>query len=471
MAYPERRLSRRSDCRRGSERSEQMPRQDLRDLVVELIQRGDLIEISQPVSVTHELASVAYAVEEQKGAATFFRKLDGYPGVSVLSGVASTYERVAFALGVDLSRLKERLMEALANPVPPSQDDEDVLERTTASGADVDLMLIPIPTHAPKDAGPYVTAGIVAARDPETGRMNYSYHRMLRLDATHLSIMINPGRHLDDYRQAAAQAGTTLPVAVFIGVHPAVMLGAAMRYPGDELEIAGSLLGEPIQTILCLDSDLAVPAFSEYILEGVIDPSQRVDEGPMGEFTGLYGIESRECLLEISTIRQRADPIYQTILPAGQEHKVLGATLPREPLLLSAARQVSPQVKDVYIPPYGSGFLAVVVFDPGYEGEAKNVGLAALSAYTTIKTVIVVNSDIDTYDPREVIWALVTRADFKDDLAILPWFLGHPLDPSAEHGLVTKSVIDATLLPGSPAFERVIYDHPDGLDKYLPDQD
>lgn len=191
----------------------------------------------------------------------------------------------------------------------------------------------------------------------------------------------------------------------------------------------------------------------------------------MGEFTGLYGVESREFLLEISTIRQRADPIYQTILPAGQEHKVLGATLPREPLLLSAARQVSPQVKDVYIPPYGSGFLAVVVFDPGYEGEAKNVGLAALSAYTTIKTVIVVNSDIDIYDPREVIWALVTRADFKDDLAILPWFSGHPLDPSAEHGLVTKSVIDATLLPGSPAFERVIYEHPDGLGNYLPDQD
>ena len=448
-----------------------MPRQDLRDLVAELIQRGDLIEISQPVSVAHELANVAHAMEEERGAATLFRNLDGYPGVSVLSGVASTYERVAFALGVDLSRLKKRLMEALAKPVTPSQNDKDVMERITASGADVNLMLIPIPIHAPKDAGPYITAGIVAARDPETGRMNYSYHRMLRLDATRLSIMINPGRHLDDYRRAVEKQGTSMAVAVIVGVHPAVMLAAAMRYPGDELEIAGSLIGEPIETIRCQDTDLAVPVFSEYILEGVIDPSQRVEEGPMGEFTGLYGAKSNEFLLEISTIQQRADPIYQTILPAGQEHKVLGATLPREPLLLSAARQVSPEVKDVYIPPYGSGFLAVVVFDPGYEGEAKNVGLAALSAYTTIKTVIVVNSDIDIYNPREVIWALVTRADLKDDLAILPRFLGHPLDPSAEHGLVTKSVIDATQLPGSPAFERVIYEHPDDLDEYLPDQD
>lgn len=191
----------------------------------------------------------------------------------------------------------------------------------------------------------------------------------------------------------------------------------------------------------------------------------------MGEFTGLYGPESKECLLEVTTIRQRADPIYQTILPAGQEHKVLGATLPREPVLLSAARQVSPKVKDVYIPPYGSGFLAAVVFDPAYEGEAKNVGLAALSAYTTIKTVVVVNSDIDVYDPRDVIWAIVTRSDLKDDLATLPRFLGHPLDPSAEQGLVTKSVIDATQLPGSPAFDRVLYKRLDDLDKYLLDQD
>jgi 2,5-furandicarboxylate decarboxylase 1 len=128
---------------------------------------------------------------------------------------------------------------------------------------------------------------------------------------------------------------------------------------------------------------------------------------------------------------------------------------------------VSPEVKDVLIPPYGSGLLAVVVFDPRYEGQAKNVGMAALSAYTTIKSVIVVNSDIDITKPEDLFWAVFTRADLQGDLALLPRFLGHPMDPAAVQGLVTKSVIDATVLPGSPSLDRVAYEHPADLDKYL----
>lgn len=444
-----------------------MSKQDLRELVRGLIESGQLVEVWQPVNLTHELANVAWAAEEELGVATLFRNLPDYPEVSVLSGIASTHELVASSLEVELPELKRALLRSLAEPISPFLSAKDPLERAVFEGERVDLFRLPIPTHAPKDAGPYVTAGIVAARDPQTGRMNYSYHRMLRLDRTHLTIMINPGRHLDDLRIAAQQAGTPINVAVVIGVHPAIMLAAAMRYPGDELEIAGSLLAQPIETISCELDNLPVPVFSEYILEGRIDPQQRVEEGPMGEFTGLYGAKSREYVLEVTRISQRSQPIYQTILPAGKEHRVLGATLPREPVLLQAALGVSPEVKDVYIPPYGSGLLAVVVFDPSYDGQAKNVGLAALSAYTTIKSVIVVNSDIDVYNPEELIWAVVTRADLKDDLALLPRYLGHPLDPAADKGLVTKSVLDATVLPGQPALDRVSYPRPEDLEKYL----
>jgi 2,5-furandicarboxylate decarboxylase 1 len=387
--------------------------------------------------------------------------------VSVLSGMFVTYRAVADALEVEPSHLKRKLLQALSEPLAPSPNRTDPLERQVSGGQDVDLHTMPIPTHAPRDAGPYATAAMVASRDPETGRMNYSYHRMLRLDRNHLSIMINPGRHLDDYRLAAEKTDQVLHVAVFIGVHPAVMLAAAMRYPGDELEIAGRLLGEPIETVPFGDHDLLVPAFSEYVLEGSIDLTQRVIEGPMGEFSGLYGAKSEEYLLQIEKISHRIDPIYQTILPAGVEHKVIGASLPREPVLLKSALAVSPEVKDVLIPPYGSGLLGVVVFDPRYEGQAKNVGLATLSAYTTIKSVIVVNSDIDISRPEELVWAVLTRADLQRDVALLPNYLGHPMDPAAVEGLVTKSVIDATVLPGSPSLDRVAYEHPADLDRYL----
>jgi 2,5-furandicarboxylate decarboxylase 1 len=445
-----------------------MVKQDLRELVGRQIDSGYLVEISEPVDVDHELASVAHAAEERLGLATLFRNLPGYPDASVLSGIALTYERVADALEVELPHLKRKMLDALAEPLPPSHNQKDPLERSTSAGDDVDLFKVPIPTHAPQDAGPYVTAGIVAARDPETGRMNYSYHRMLRLDRNHLTIMINPGRHLDDYRLAAQKVRQTMPVVVFIGVHPAIMLAAAMRCPGDELEIAGRLLDQPIETIPYGQEKLPVPVFSEYILEGVVDLTERVEEGPMGEFTGIYGPKSQEYLLEITRISFRPRPIYQTILPAGKEHKVFGATLPREPVLLQAALGVSPEVKDVYIPPYGSGLLAVVVFDPTYQGQAKNVALAALSAYTTIKSVIVVNSDIDIHNAEDLLWAVCTRADLQQDLALLPHFLGHPLDPAAVQGLVTKSIIDATQLPGQASLDRVAYEHPVDLDRYLP---
>jgi 2,5-furandicarboxylate decarboxylase 1 len=442
-------------------------KQDLRELVQRLARSGDLVEVSRQVDVVHELAAVAHAVEEERGSATLFRNLPDHPGVSVLSGIASTYQLIASSLETDVPGLKRMLLDSLARPLGPSHNTEDPVERIIWSGSGLDLFRIPIPTHAPKDAGPYITGGIVAVRDAESGRMNYSYHRMLRLDRTHLSIMINPGRHLDDLRIAAQKAGMTIPVAVVIGVHPAVMVAAAMRYPGDELEIAGRLLGEPVETAPSGPNDLPIPVFSEYMLEGVIDPAQRVEEGPMGEFTGIYGLKSNEYLLEISAISHRPQPIYQTILPAGREHKVLGATLPREPVLLKSALTVSPDVKDVYIPPYGSGLLAVVVFDPTYEGQAKNVGLAALSAYTTIKSVIVVNSDVDVYNAQELIWTVVTRADLGRDLAVLPHFLGHPLDPAALGGLVTKSIIDAARLPGDPTLDRVTYGRPTDLDDYL----
>jgi 2,5-furandicarboxylate decarboxylase 1 len=445
-----------------------MARQDLREVIARQIRSGHLVEVSEPVHVVYELASVAHAIEERFGAGTLFRNLDDYPGVSVLSGVFVTYAAVADALEVELPHLKRRILEAMTAPVAPSRSGKDPLERSISVGQDVDLDEVPIPTHAPRDAGPYVTAGIVASRDPKSGRMNYSYHRMLRMDRNHLSMMINPGRHLDDYRLASEKTDRELPVAVFVGVHPAIMLAAAMRYEGDELEIAGSLLGEPIETVPSGEYELPVPAFSEYILEGSIDLSQRVVEGPMGEFSGLYGAQSEEYLFEVERISHRQQPIFQTILPAGVEHKVIGTSLPREPLLLKSALAVSPEVRDVLIPPYGSGLLAVAVFDPRYEGQAKNVGMAVLAAYTTIKSVIVVNSDIDISKAEDIAWAVLTRADLQRDLSVLPHFLGHPMDPAAVQGLVTKSVIDATVLPDSPSLDRVVYEHPADLDRYLP---
>lgn len=424
---------------------------DLRGFLQRLRDSGEIYEIRRPVDPVRELGAVLNACE-RAGKAAFFHKVGNFD-VPVVGALLSAPSRIALALECPASEVRARMASATEKGIPPktisghAACQEVVIDKP-------DLGRWPIPTHSPLDAGPFITAGVVIARDPESGRHNLSYNRMQIYGADRAGISMNLWRHIKAFFDKIEPKGQNLPFCVALGPDPVVMMAAAFRYPGDEYEVAGALRGAPIPVVKALTCDVMVPASSEIILEGEVLAGERQMEGPMAEFTGHYSGADPKHVARITRITHRRNPIFQTMNGGGYEHVSVGNMITREPLLERFVRHISPRVKAVHLPPYSGGFTAIVALENPQPGEAKNVALAAMAAHVNFKTVIVVDADVDIFDPADVLWALATRARWDRGFAAIPGAHTNELDPSSEeHGIVAKAIIDATL----PAEKRSRY--------------
>jgi 2,5-furandicarboxylate decarboxylase 1 len=259
-----------------------------------------------------------------------------------------------------------------------------------------------------------------------------------------------------------------LPIAIAVGLDPAIMIAAGCRSDEDELKIAGAIRGKPVQTARGVTVNLDIPAQAEIVIEGYLPPYTRHAEGPLAEFHGYYGELWDSPVFEVTAICFRDQPIYQTIIPGWAEHIYLGNVLPREPLLLQFVRHVSKGITGLHIPPYANGFMAVVQVQKSNPGEPKNICLAAFTAHVNIKEVVVVDSDVNIYDPADVLWALTNRVDWSRDIFTISGAQGHEMDPTSdERGVQTKIGIDATYKPERRNYgERIRYPEVD-LSKYF----
>jgi 2,5-furandicarboxylate decarboxylase 1 len=430
---------------------------DLRTFVDALRAAGQLADIRKEVSLEQEIGSVLATLEKKGGPAAFFHKVKGHTR-PVTGGLLSDHAKIAIAMECPVTEIAERLERALERPIPPVEVTKAACQEVVIRGDNLDLSAIPIPIHAPGDGGPFITAGVTVGRDPETGVQNLSYQRMHIKKKDRMGIMINEWRHMREFLNKAEAVDKPLPVAVAIGLDPVLMIAAGFRYEGDETDIAGSLRGRPIETVKCVSCDIRVPAHAEYVIEGEILPGVREEEGPLAEFTGHYGLLWKSPVFVVKAITHRKDPIWQTLNGGSFEHINLGNVLPREPLLKKFTRYVSKNVTDVHIPPYGSGFLAIIQLKKSNEGEPKNVAMAAMTTYVNIKNVIVVDTDVDIHTPSDVWWAVSNRVNPREDIFTIPNAQGHELDPcSDEHGVQNKMGIDATLPANRKALKRVFY--------------
>ena len=424
---------------------------DLRTYLDVVRKAGEIHEIRKPVDPVKELGAVLNACE-RAGKAAYFHKVGNHP-IPVVGALLSAPSRIALALECAESEVRARMAAATEKPIPyevhkgHAQCQETVIEKP-------DLSKLPIPTHSPLDAGPFITAGVVIARDPETGRHNLSYNRMQIYGADRAGISMNIWRHIKAFFDKIEPKKQNLPFCVALGPDPVVMMAAAFRYAGDEYEVAGSLRGAPIPVVKALTCDVMVPATSEIILEGEVLAGERQMEGPMAEFTGHYSGADPKHVARITRITHRKQPIFQTMNGGGYEHVSVGNMITREPLLERFVKHISPRVKAVHLPPYSGGFTALIALADPQPGEAKNVALAAMAAHVNFKTVIVVDADVDIFDPADVMWALSTRARWDRGFSAVQGANTNELDPSSdEHGIVAKMIIDATL----PAEKRKRY--------------
>lgn len=439
---------------------------DLRSFLNILQEKNELVSIDKEVDWQYEIGSVLGTLQKQNKGAGYFSKVKDrdFP---VCGGLLSSMDRIALALDCEKEKIKDFIEECLANPLQPKVVEKAPCQENVIYAADIDLDKLPIPIHAPEDGGRYITSGIVYSKSIHGGPQNISYHRMQVKDKQKLTIFINEWRHLRGFYDEAEKEGKALPIAVVIGADPVIYIGAGLRYEGDETEVAGAMRGEPIEVVKCLTSDLYVPATAEFVIEAEIIPEYREIEGPLGEFTGHYSAQWMNPILKINAITHRNNAIYQTFNGASFEHVTVGNVIPREPLLKKFVKHVSSGVIDVHIPPYGSGFLAVIKLKKKNPGEPKNVALAAMMTYVNIKNVIVVDEDVDIYSPADLMWVLSNRVIPERDIFYVPNSQGHELDPCADRrGVTTKMGIDATLSDESKGFARVVYPDVD-LKDYL----
>ena len=424
---------------------------DLRSYIAVLEASGQLARIDRDVSMEHELADVAANLARNDVGAGYFSNAIGSPW-PIFCGSVTSHRRAALALGCEQNEIVDVMERALdpVNGIDPVLVDEAAWHDNSVEGPDVDTNLLPIPVHSRGDGGAFITGAVTVAKDPISGRGNLGYNRMLRFDpdesgrSNTFGFNVNEWRDVGTFWKSREDPDAPFPIALAIGLDPAIMIAAGVKTPVDELLIAGAIRGRGIEVCRGRTVDVAIPAGAEVVIEGYLHPAERRMEGPLAEFHGYHGEPWNSPTFEVTCISWRNDPIYQTIIPGWYEHIYLGNVLPREPLLRRFVRHLD-ATADVHIPPYGNGFMAVIQIDRDNPGTPKNLAMAAMAAHINIRNVIVVDRDVDIHEPAEVHWALTNRVHWTDDVFTVPGAQGHEMDPVADkRGVGTKVGIDAT---------------------------
>lgn len=418
---------------------------DLRSYIHALEAAGQLARVGKPVSLEHELADVAASLARTDTGAGLFTNVVGADWPIFCGGVTS-HRRAAVALGCrtdEIIDVMDRVLDP-ANGIAPVPVDAAAWHDNCVTGPELDVAVLPVPTHSRGDGGAFITGAVTVAADPVSGRGNLGYNRMLRLGPRRFGFNVNEWRDVGTFWKSRPDPDAPFPIALAIGLDPAVMIAAGVKTPVDELLIAGAIRGRGIEVCRGRTVAVAVPAAAEIVVEGYLHPAVRQPEGPLAEFHGYHGEPWNSPTLEVTCISWRDDPVYQTIIPGWYEHVYIGNVLPREPLLRRFVRHLDPTA-DVHIPPYANGFLAVIRIDRDNPGTPRNLALAAMSAHINVRNVIVVDRDVDIHEPSEIQWALTNRVHWLDDVFTVPGAQGHEMDPVADQrGVGVKVGIDAT---------------------------
>lgn len=410
----------------------------IRDCLAQLESANLLLTVTREVDPKLEIPAVMKAAEREEKA-VFFTSVKR-PGFRVINNIFGSRRMAALFFATEPERVTREWIARVQSPLEPELVSSGAAKEVIRKGDRVNLEDLPIVTHCGKDAGPFVTAGIVVARDPDTGVRNVSVNRMQYKGKNKLGIRMMPPQHLGLIQQKCEARGRALEIAVAIGNHPFDLLAAAttLPYGVDEFTLAGALRREPLELVKCETVDLEVPATAEIIIEGEVLPGVREPEGPFGDFMQYYVPVMDNHVFQVKAVTHRADPIYQTI-QAGSLEDTHYLALSREAQVFDAVSGVA-DVRAVCLVPTILG--CAVSIHKRFEGEPKNVAAAAFGVYSWLKYCVVVDHDVDVFDTRDVWWAMVTRSRPDKGLLLIENALGFPRDPFSVHR--SKLGIDAT---------------------------
>lgn len=416
---------------------------NLQEFLDTLEKERELIRIKEEVSPNLEITEITDRVCKLYGPALFFEKVKGYK-IPVVTNIFGSYRRLELAFGVNnldelansivkfmeftqpdsiLQKLKliPKLMKA--SNIFPKIVNKAPCQEIIWQGKEVDLFKLPILKCWPRDGGPFITLPCVITKDPETGIRNVGMYRMQVFDKNttgmHWQIHKTGAKH---YKKAE-KLNQRLPVAVSIGPDPAVIYSATAPLPEDidEFLLAGFLRGKPVELVKCLTVPLEVPAESQIVLEGYVEPFERRLEGPFGDHTGFYTPPDNYPIFKITCITMRKDAIYPATIVGKppQEDCYLGKLTER--LFLPLIKKILPEIIDINLPWEGVFHnLAFVSIDKRYPGHAFKVASAlwGLGQMMFTKIIVIFDKEVDVQNLSEALFYMTSNVDPERDIMI-----------------------------------------------------
>lgn len=451
--------------------------ENLRDFIAHLECEGELRRIGVEVSPSLEMTEIADRVVKQGGPALLFEKPTGYT-MPVLMNSMGTRKRMRMVLGSEaISDITENYLSLLDRTgaatffdkikmLPRLKEVADALPKEVSGAPCQEVVLdppsfepFPILTCWPQDGGPYLTLPMVFTRDPETGHQNCGMYRMQIYDATscgmHWQIHKGGAHH---HRKAIAR-GERIPVSVAVGCDPVVVFVSACPLPPDtdEMILAGLIRKRGVPMVKSRTNDILVPAESEIVFEGYVEPDELRLEGPFGDHTGYYSLADDYPVFHLTCVTHRRDPIYHATVVGRPPMEDCFMAEAIERLFLPIIRKLLPEIVDIHMPFAGVFHnLLIVSIRKSYPGHARKVmhGLWGLGQVTTTKVIVVVDEAVNIHDPEEVVWKALNHIDPQRDME----FVMGPVD-TLDHAsrlpnYGSKVGIDATRKGADEGFTR-----------------
>ena len=440
-----------------------MAYKDLRHFIDILERAGELVRIPLEVDWRYEVSGWIRKADDMRprGPALLFEKLRGYSSeYKLVSGLVGSYNRFAMALDLPTNASPLQIInvfrERIKTPLIPGMVSSGPCQVNIHLGEDIDLLEFPVPWWHPRDGGRFIgTWHGVISKDLHSGIRNVGMHRVHVFDRNHTGIGMLAMAHVSHHFSQRQRIGQPLEVAIVIGADETVPIVAGTGFPPDvdELALAGALRQEPLQLVKCKTVNLEVPANAEIVIEGLVSPTERHLEGPFGEWAGYHagGVRLRP-LLTVTAITHRNQPILRGCLlgkPVTEDQFLYSIGINAEALRMFESH--GPEgVLAVNCPPEGVALAsAIVQLQPRYVGHSWNAGRTLISSRvgSHLKTVVLVDDDIDPFDLGQVWWAINTRVQGSRDIEVLRFGTEPRSDPSvprqnAEFG--DKIIIDAT---------------------------
>ena len=454
--------------------------ESIQHFIDELEKAGELKRVKTEVDTNLEIAEILRRVSYTDGPAVLFENVRNYE-IPVLGNALGSIKRLEIGLETkDFSEIGQRIVDMTKMEIPSGVFNKirklpelskmsESFPKLEKSGPVTDIInnsptfdKIPILKSWPKDAGKFITFGLVATKHPETGVRNLGVYRIQIIDDTHALMHWQKHKRGAAHHDLLKEKNNKIEAAIIIGGEPATVFSAVAPVPEglDKYLFAGITRKKGIKTVKCKTIDLEVPANAEIVFEGYVDAMDVRDEGPFGDHTGYYTPKEPFPTFTLTGIMQRKNPVYLTTVVGKPilEDAYIGKVIERS--FLPLIKMLHPEVVDFSMPPAGwfQG-LAIVSIKKRYPGQAKKVmmGLWGMGQLALTKIIVVVDSDVNVHNVNEVIWAITTRSDAARDTIIINNTPTDTLDPaSPKVNLGSKLGIDATQKTLEEGFEREI---------------